>query len=116
MLLFMWGCSHYDLMKSFSEFKANVEKERLEAIERQSTKHGMERLTYSFGDLSRPSNRQKLSEALKKVLPRPHIRQDGDSVVYVIYVVSAKSGGTDNTLSFVKKGKRWLLDDYRQGK
>lgn len=115
LVLSLHACIDGEFIKTYSKFKSNLENKNFEAIKRQATKQGITSLEYYFGDLSQNNNQQKFFKQLQKEFSKSYIKKNSSTVIYVL---SNKPTGnvSSNTLTFIKSGNVWLLDDYRQGK
>lgn len=111
--LFLLSCENKEFKAVYNDFEKAVENKDIEFIKSHSTNHGIKRLEYLFGDISKKGNIDKLFYYVR--MSDPYFKSSGDSIIYVL---SNKPTGdkSANTLTFIRKEKKWLLNDYRQGK
>lgn len=109
------GCQSNEFESIYSNFNAAIRNNNFEALTSQISQNGMKRLEYAFGDLSKESNQINLCSELQKTFNSPYMKEKNDSIIYVL---SENPDGIKpiNTLSFIRIGKTWVLDDYGQGK
>lgn len=109
------ACTGKDVKDVKSTFLEEIDKQDLNSFFRYTSKDGVNRLEYYYGNLSEKNNEERLFNALKTQFSNSNAVQKSDSLIYLL---SNKLNGQDNrnTITFIKENNVWLLDDYRQGK
>ncbi|MBI3260058.1 MAG: hypothetical protein HYZ54_11365 [Ignavibacteriae bacterium] len=117
MIFLLFGsCIDSEFRKSYELFREAIKKKDVAKVKEISTASGIESIEYLFGSLLEKKNQNDFFGEIDELFSNPHFEKaKTDSVVYVLSGEQS-NGRNKNCMTFIKQGKNWLLDDYRQGK